>query len=269
MQQQVRSYLSTGSSCAIWLSYIVVVDQVWQAIPWVILLGGLLFSTLIRWLHAKQELQLYFEPASILLAHPKTATKQQTGDRSLAEITAPIVALISIALPVVLLSAYLVLHIDLTQPHKPIKHRQVVEIELVALTDAIDHKDILPATSKEIVSKAQKGALYTVASSALSGAHVPLSKPKLEQKPTKLEAKPEPQLATRPLTFKAPDNWKTIVVAKEKDKSVDFSSYSASAVEPANMIESIDSDGQLSPLLIQTGGRSKMDQGPPLIYTNI
>ncbi len=267
------------------------------------------------------ESSLVSEPNSAvaldLLAQGQTATNLQDDDRSLAEITAPIVALISIALPAVLLTSYLVLHIDLTQLRKPIKQRQVVEIELVAPSDAIDRQDILPATSKEVASKAQKGALYTVASSALRGASVPLSKPELQQKPAaKLEptqkAKPEPKLeaqpaatepntqqklasahelvkeapvSPKPLTFKAPDNWKTIVVAKEKDKSVDFSTYSASAaarsvtidrsktntgadsqkflseVEPANMIESIDSDGQLSPLTIQAGGRSKDGAG--------
>lgn len=260
-----------------------------------------------------------------LLAQGQTATNHQDDDRSLAEITAPIVALISIALPAVLLTSYLVLHIDLTQLRKPIKQRQVVEIELVAPSDTIDRQDILPATSKEVVSKTQKGALYTVASSALRGASMPMSKSELEQKPTaklepeqkaklnpKPEPKPEPKLEPQPaatepntqqklasahelvkeapvspmpLTFKAPNNWKTIVVAKEKDKSVDFSTYSASAaarsvtidrpktntgadsqkflseVEPANMIESIDSDGQLSPLTIQAGGRSKDGAG--------
>jgi len=322
MQQQARSHLLTGSSCAIWLSYLVVADHVCQAVPWVFLLGGLLFSSLTGWLRVRQELQFSIE--SSLAPEPKSTVApdyHQDDDRSLAEITAPIVALISIALPAVLLASYLVLHIDLTQLRKPVKQRQVVEIELVAPSDTIDRQEILPATSKEVVGKAQKGALYTVASSALRGASVPLSKPELQQKPAanlepkqkaKLNPKPEPKLEPQPaatepktqqklasahelvkeapvspmpLTFKAPNNWKTIVVAKEKDNSVDFSTYSASAaarsvttdrtktntradsqkflseVEPANMIESIDSDGQLSPLTIQTGGRSKDGAG--------
>ncbi len=284
-----------------------VADHVCQAIPWVFLLGGLLFSSLTGWLRVRQELQfsiegsLASEPNSALaldlLAQEQTATNHREDDRSLAEITAPIVALISIALPAVLLTSYLVLHIDLTQLRKPIKQRQVVEIELVAPSDTIDRQEILPATSKEVVSKAQKGALYTVASSALRGASVPLSKPEFQQKPAATEPKTQQKLASAhelvkeapvspmPLTFKAPNNWKTIVVAKEKDNSVDFSTYSASAaarsvtidrpktnaradsqkflseVEPANMIESIDSDGQLSPLTIQTGGRSKDGAG--------
>lgn len=235
----------------------------------------------------------------------------------LEELVAPTIAFFSFTLPAILVAIYLSFHIDLNQLRKPNITRQIVEIELVAPSDAIDRKEILPSSDKEIANEARKGALYTVASPALTGAPIPKSnlrsqtaiikdnndktysaiKPK--NQPDLLaadKAKAEPiaqsdairqqtpaeeniSYKAAPLTFKAPDSWKTIIVAKGKDNSVAFSAYSKimatkpnsaqnsqaylSEVEPANMIESIDSDGKPTILTVQSGGRSTAGTGAP------
>lgn len=307
LQRQARAHLLMGSSCGIWLSYIVLSEHVAQAIAWVFVLGGLLLSSLSRWLSVRQELYFRLEPiyrdkAADFTDQTASNSPKKNDDRELEELAAPIIAFISIAIPLVLLTSYLIFHIDLTRLHKPVSQSQIVEIELVAPSDAIDRKDILPATNKETATKAQKGALYTVASQTLTGAAAPRSEPSAKadiSNKTPVEDKSitkdksishseitaikettvESKGTAPPLTFKAPDNWKTIVVAKGKDNSIAFSTYAAtkaataqaatianarelvSEVEPANMIESIDSDGQLSPLTIQVGGRSKGGTG--------
>ncbi len=324
LQRQAKTHLLMGSSCGIWLSYIVVSEHVAQAIAWVFVLGTLMLSSLSRWLSVRQELYFRLEPryrdkAADFPDQPVSNSPKENDDRELEELAAPIIAFISIAIPLVLLTSYLVFHIDFSRLHQPVLQRQIVEIELVAPSDAIDRKDILPATNNEIASKAQKGALYTVASQALTGAAIPSFKPsskpstksdtkgRMPAEDTSITkeksisrseitgikettvvsigtansiAKPEQRSSptARPLTFKAPDNWKTIVVAKEKDNSIAFSTYAARAktqpapmatsavlneVEPASMIESIDSDGQPSPLTIQVGGRSSSGKGAP------
>ncbi len=331
LQRQAKTHLLIGSSCGIWLSYIVLSEHVAQAVAWVYLLGGLMLSSLSRWLSVRQELYFRLEPryrdkAADFPDQPVSNSPKENDDRELEELAAPIIAFISIAIPLVLLASYLIFHIDLTRLHKPVLERQIVEIELVAPSDAIDRNDILPATSKEIASKAQKGALYTVASQALTGAATPRAEPSIkanirervpaEDKPTGKDksiahreititrendaesaekvnsiakAEQTARSALLPLTFKAPNSWKTIVVAKEKDNSIAFSTYAAtkaatadtamtqatshaapvkpvallSEVEPASMIESIDSDGQPSPLTIQVGGRSNSGKGAP------
>lgn len=329
--RQAKTHLLMGSSCGIWLSYIVLSEHVAQATAWVFLLGCLMVSSLSRWLSVRQELYFRLEPryrdkVADFPDQPVSNSLKENDDRELEELAAPIIAFISIAIPLALLASYLIFHIDLTRLHKPVLQRQIVEIELVAPSDAIDRSDILPATSKEIASKAQKGALYTVASQALTGAATPRAEPSIkaniretvpvEDKPTGKNksiahreitltkeneaestvkassiAKAEQTASSKvlPLSFKAPDNWKTIVVSKEKDNSIAFSTYAATAqattytatqkattqaapiadravlseVEPASMIESIDSDGQPTPLTIQIGGRSNSGKGAP------
>ena len=304
LQRQAKTHLLMGSSCGIWLSYIVLSEHVAQAIAWVFVLGGLMLSSLSRWLSVRQELYFRLEPRfqGDFTDQVVSNSLKENDDRELEELAAPIIAFISIAIPLVLLTSYLIFHIDLTRLHKPVSQSQIVEIELVAPSDAIDRKDILPATNKELATKAQKGALYTVASQTLTGAAIQRSEPSAKtdiSNKTPVEDKSitkdksishseitaikettvESKGTAPPLTFKAPDNWKTIVVAKEKDNSIAFSTYAAtkaataqaaaianareflSEVEPANMIESIDSDGQLSPLTIQVGGRSKGGTG--------
>lgn len=337
LQRQAKTHALMGSSCGIWLSYIVLGEHVAQAIAWVLVLGGLLLSSLSRWLSVRQELLFCIEPRFQPLApiEVRATAHKQTDDRELEELAAPIIAVFSIALPLVLLVSFLIFHIDLARLSKPAVKRQVVEIELVALSDAIDKKDILPAISKEETNRANKGALYTVASPALNGAARPRSTPsakadtsdkgRVEDKLVKADkfvktdklvkadksighskitttkeraaesvakvestaiAEEKANLTTLPLTFKAPENWKTIVVAKEKDKSIAFSTYTAtnqatararakaqaaplevreflSEVEPANMIESIDSDGQVTHMATQIGGRSNGGTGAP------
>ncbi len=244
------------------------------------------------------------------------SSNQKSAEPELEEIVAPTIAFFSFALPVILLAIYLFVHIDLNQPRKTISKRQIVEIELVAPSDAIDRKEILPSSDEKIVNEARKGALYTVTSPVLKGAPIPRSylpsqpeviKNNTAQTYSAVEPKKQTDLlvvdkaeteqraksdATRqqtpteenisykaaPLTFKAPDNWKTIIVAKGKDSSIAFSEYSKamatktksqnsqaflSEVEPANMIESIDNDGNPTPLTIQSGGRSNNGNGAP------
>lgn len=292
LQRQAKTHLLMGSSCGIWLSYIVLSEHAAQATAWVFLLGCLMLSSLSRWLSVRQELYFRLEPryrdkAADFPDQPVSNSPKENDDRELEELAAPIIAFISIAIPLALLASYLIFHIDLTRLHKPVLERQIVEIELVAPSDAIDRNDILPATSKEIASKAKKGALYTVASQALTAAATPRAEPSTkanirgrvpaEDKPTGKDksiahreitltkekdaksaekvdsiAKAEQTASSKvlPLSFKAPDSWKTIVVAKE-------------IVEPASMIESIDSDGHPSPLTIQIGGRSNSGKGAP------
>jgi hypothetical protein len=331
LQRQAKTHALMGSSCGIWLSYIVVGEHVAQAIAWVFVLGGLLLSSLSRWLSVRQELFFCLEPRfqPDVASEVRATAHKQTDDRELEELVAPIIAVFSIALPLVLLVSFLIFHIDLARLSKPVVKRQVVEIELVALSDAIDKKDILPAINKEATSRANKGALYTVASPTLIGAAIPRSTPsakadtsdkgRVEDKLVKADksishsqitttreraaesvakvesratAEEKASTTTLPLTFKAPENWKTIVVAKEKDKSIAFSTYAAtnqvksqatnqatarakaqsaplevreflSEVEPANMIESIDSDGQVTHMTTQIGGRSNFGTGAP------
>jgi hypothetical protein len=311
-----------GSSCGVWLSCIVLTDHAADVLAWVLLLTALMLLSLTRWLRVRQELFFYTEPLFMTdLEWQSTASSNQNSvEPELEELVAPTIAFFSFALPAILLVNYLFFHIDLNQLRKPNPTRQIVEIELVAPSDAIDRKEILPSSDKEIANKARKGALYTVASPALTGAPVPRSNPrsnltslpdsrsannyktnlaiKPEKQPDLLaanKAKAEPKAKSDairqqtpgegnisskvpPLTFKAPDNWKTIIVAKGKDNSIAFSAYSKtmatkakpqnsqallSEVEPANMIESIDNDGKLTPLTIQSGGRSNNGSGAP------
>lgn len=149
----------------------------------------------------------------------------------------------------------------------------------------------MPSSDKEIANKARKGALYTVASPALIGAPVPrsnlTSRPEVindnSDKPySTIKQRKQPDLLAAdeaaPTTFKAPDSWKTVIVAKGKDNSIAFSAYSKtiatktspqnspaylSEAEPANMIESIDSDGKPGILTVQSGGRSSAGIGAP------
>ncbi len=244
------------------------------------------------------------------------SSNQKSGEPELEEIVAPTLAFFSFALPATLVAIYLFFQIDLNQLRKPNPTRQIVEIELVAPSDAIDRKEILPSSDKNISNKARKGALYTVASPALTGAPIPRSylpsqpeviKDNTAQTYSAIEPKKQSDLPAAdkaktqqrakfdansqltptaenisykaaPLTFKAPDNWKTIIVAKGKDSSITFSEYSKAMatktkprnspaflreVEPANMIESIDNDGNRTPLTIQSGGRSNHGNGAP------
>jgi hypothetical protein len=191
------------------------------------------------------------------------SSNPNSAEPELEEIVAPTIASFSFALPVILLVIFLIFHIDLNQLRKPDPTRQIVEIELVAPSDAIDRKEFLPSSDKEIANKARKGALYTVATPVLTGAPIPRSN--LPSQPDNIEA------------FKAPDNRKTVIVAKGKDNSIAFSAYSKimatksnspqnshaflSEVEPANMIELIDNDGKPTLLTIQSGGRSSNGNG--------
>lgn len=308
-----------GSSCGVWLSYIVLTDHAADVLAWVLLLTALMLLSLTRWLRVRQELFFYIEPLFMtdLEWQSLASSNQNSVEPELEELVAPTIAFFSFALPATLVAIYLFFHIDLNQLRKPNLTRQIVEIELVAPSDAIDRKEILPSSDKEIANKARKGALYTVASPALIGAPVPRSnltsrpevindnsdKPYSTIKPKKQpdllaadKAKAEPiaqsdairqqtpaeeniSYKAAPLTFKAPDNWKTIMVAKGKDNSIAFSAYSKimatkpnsaqnsqaylSEVEPANMIESVDSDGKPTILTVQSGGRSAKGTGAP------
>ncbi len=321
LERQTKTHLLISSSCGVWLSFIVLTNHTADVLAWVLLLTALMLLSLTRWLRVRQELLFCIEPLfkTNLNSQWLASSSETPLEPELEELVAPTIAFFSFALPVILLVSYLVFHIDLNQLRKPTHTRQIVEIELVAPSDAIDRKEILPSSDKKIATKAHKGALHTVASPALTGAPVPRSNKSsnLRSQPDNIEdnndkrsaeVKPKTQpvlLAAHknkaepiakpdaikqqtpaedinhkapPLTFKAPDNWKTIIVAKGKDNSIAFSAYSKimatktnpqnsqaflSEVEPANMIESIDSDGKPTPLIIQSGGRSNNGTGAP------
>jgi hypothetical protein len=289
LERQSKTHLLMGSSCGVWLSCIVLTDHAADVLAWVLLLTALKFCSVTRWLRVRQE--LHFGTETLLKPELESrslvSSNKITLEPELEELVAPTIAFFSFALPATLLAIYLFFHIDLNQLKKPNSTRQIVEIELVAPSDAIDRKEILPSSEREIANKAHKGALYTVASPALTAAATPRAEPSTkanirgrvpaEDKPTGKDksiahreitltkekdaksaekvdsiAKAEQTASSKvlPLSFKAPDSWKTIVVAKE-------------IVEPASMIESIDSDGHPSPLTIQIGGRSNSGKGAP------
>ena len=293
LERQSKTHLLMGSSCGVWLSYIVLTDHAADVLAWVLLLTALMLLSLTRWLRVRQELFFYIEPLFMtdLEWQSLASSNQNSVEPELEELVAPTIAFFSFALPATLVAIYLFFHIDLNQLRKPNLTRQIVEIELVAPSDAIDRKEILPSSDKEIANKARKGALYTVASPALIGAPVPrsnlTSRPEVindnSDKPySTIKPKKQPDLLAAdeaaPLTFKAPDSWKTVIVAKGKDNSIAFSAYSKtmatktspqnsqaylSEVEPANMIESVDSDGKPTILTVQSGGRSAKGTGAP------
>ncbi|MDQ5936374.1 MAG: hypothetical protein QG574_3710 [Cyanobacteriota bacterium erpe_2018_sw_21hr_WHONDRS-SW48-000092_B_bin.40] len=327
LERQSKTHLLMGSSCGVWLSCIVLTDHAADVLAWVLLLLALKLCSVTRWLRVRQELhfgtETLFKPE--LESRSLVSSNKITLEPELEELVAPTIAFFSFALPATLLAIYLFFHIDLNQLKKPNSTRQIVEIELVAPSDAIDRKEILPSSEKEIANKAHKGALYTVASPALTGAPLPRSNPRsnltsrpdsssanndktnlaikpkkqpdlLEANKAKAEPKAEPEAKSdairqqtpaaenisypaAPVTFKAPDSWKTVIVAKGKDNSIAFAAYSKamatksnsprnsqallSEVEPANMIESIDSDGKPTTLTVQSGGRSSNGYGAP------
>ncbi|CAN5344442.1 hypothetical protein BH11CYA1_BH11CYA1_21620 [soil metagenome] len=300
LERQARSQLSIASSCGIWLSYLILSDHCSET-AWVILLGCLMLCSLARWLELRRELEFRLAP-HLQPSLSKFSADSEIGE--LDELAAPVIAIISMALPVVLIAPYLNFQIDFDRLQKPAMQRQIVDIELVAPKDTIDRKDILPSNSTKQLVKKHRGALLTVASPLLIGAAVPRSQsyiqPTTERRETttaKATKKADQKnitetiaenitaatkvdgLPSKPLTFKAPDNWKTIVVSKVQDNTIAFSNNSAtvakdtraksaikasaflSEVEEANMIESIDNDGQSTALTIQAGGRSASGKG--------
>ena len=270
LERQSKTHLLMGSSCGVWLSCIVLTDHAADVLAWVLLLTALKFCSVTRWLRVRQELhfgtETLFKPE--LESRSLASSNKITLEPELEELVAPTIAFFSFALPATVLAICLFFHIDLNQLRKPNSTRQIVEIELVAPSDAIDRKEILPSSEKEIANKAHKGALYTVASPALTGAPVPRSNPRsnltsrpdsrsanndktnLAIKPKKQtdlleanKAKAEPEAKSdairqqtpaaenisypaAPLTFEAPDSWKTVIVAKGKDNSIAFAAYS-------------------------------------------
>ncbi len=322
LERQTKTHLLLGSSCGVWLSFIVLTNHTADVLAWVLLLTALMLLSLARWLRVRQELLFYIEPLFMtdLEWQSLASSNQKSGEPELEEIVAPTIAIFSFALPATLVAIYLFFHIDLNQLKKPKPTRQIVEIELVAPSDAIDRKEILPSSDKETANRAHKGALYTVASPLLTGSPVPRSnlRSNLSSQPaiikdnndktySAIKTKKQPDLLAAdkakaepiakseaitqqipaeenisdkaaPLTFKAPDNWKTVIVAKGKDNSIAFSAYSKimatktrpqnsqavlSEVEPASMIESIDSDSKPTILTVQSGGRSSEGTGAP------
>lgn len=269
-----------------WLTFLVVTGAVDRAIPWVIGLSTVLLTALPRWLALRKELDF------------SLSTIENSFEFDLEELAA-ITAAVSSA---VLVVAALIWHIDLSAPRTTIK-RQVVDIELVSPSDAIDRSEILPSTSA-MPERKFKGAPRTIISDRLSGTDQKLTAPVAAKgKSRDLEAPfkkmAEQQVATKELvagaeqtkkagkiemaevvnapqfgrsdkileaatetaqgnTFAAPSRWKTIVVSKSK-KGTELANYRAA--EPAEMIESIDNDGEHTFITSQSGGRSNGGTG--------
>ncbi len=316
LKRQARAHILLCGVSATWLICLVLTDSTTQSIAWSVVLMLLLLYSLSRLLGLIEELKYRLS---------SDATPSDLSETNITELAALTISVSS----AVLLAAIVLLQLDFTRLHKPVVNRQVVDIELVSPKDAVDHHDLLPATSVETAIKKRSADQITAPSENLAGAPVrptpiiraeePLKEPVKEpvnqpsktpvkepvkkpgdepakspiREPEKQPTRPLSQMEKMammgmtetteipgrkiPLTFKAPSNWKTVVVAQDRDKSVDFATYSASAAlehptvksadyrnqgqaylsetRPVDMIESIDNDGDAT-LRTQSGGRS-------------
>ncbi len=300
LKRQARAHILLCGVSASWLICLVLTDGTSQSIAWSVVIMLLLLSSLTRLLSLKQELKYRLS---------SDATPSDLAETNITELAAATIAVSS----VVLVAVIVILQLDFTRLNKPVVNRQIVDIELVSPKDAVDRHDLLAATSVETAIKKRSADQITAPSENLTGAPVkqpsktPVKEPakKPEDDPAKGPLKEPQKQPTRPisavdkmammemteiterktpLTFKAPSNWQTIVVAQDKDKSVDFATYSATAAlehptvksadnrnhgqaylsetRPVDMVESIDNDGDAN-LRTQAGGRSTGGAGAP------
>jgi len=293
LKRQARAQILLCTFSAIWLVYIVAINYAASALAWSVALTCLMLSSLVRLLDLNQEIKYrlvgYIE-----------RSENEKADIDIAELAA-ITLVVSSA---VLTAIALLIQYQFIAVHAPLVKRQVVDIELVSPQDATNNGELLPATSAAATTLKRSADLMTLPSENLFGKpqeQVEKTKPlakkriaragKMDKPVRKIQKREKPvgetaadsaatnnvaaalessTLATAktPITFKAPSTWKTVVVCQDKDKSVDFATWSATAptserssdkasqAAPVEMVESIDNDGSKNVRPSQSGGRS-------------
>jgi len=316
LKRQARAHILLCGVSASWLICLVLTDGTSQSIAWSVVIMLLLLSSLTRLLSLKQELKYR------LSSDATPADLAETNITELAAATIAVSSVVLVAVIVILQLDFTrlnkpvanrqVVDIELVSPKDAVDRHDLLAATSVETAIKKRSADQITAPSENLtgapvraIIKVEEPLKEPIKEPVKQPSKTPVKEPvkKPEDDPAKGPLKEPQKQPTRPmsavdkmammemteiterkipLTFKAPSNWQTIVVAQDKDKSVDFATYSASAAlehptvksadnrnhaylsetRPVDMIESIDNDGDAT-LRTQAGGRSAGGAGAP------